>query len=80
MDGHRDEDVITITYYAFHAKYMRCGYDVPGMILLQSYLYTYSLLRGITFKAFPMSSYALRPMTLPMSETFLELLPCNSFQ
>jgi hypothetical protein len=31
-------------------KDMRCGYEVPGMILLQaSYLFAYSLLRGVTF-------------------------------
>jgi hypothetical protein len=29
---------------------MRCGYEVPGMILLQAYLYTYSLLTRVTFK------------------------------
>jgi hypothetical protein len=39
--------------------YTRCSHEVPGMILLQSYLFTYSLLRGVTFKVLPMSSYAL---------------------
>jgi hypothetical protein len=36
-------------------------YDVPGMILL----YTYSLLRGVTFEVLPFDSYALSPMMLP---------------
>jgi hypothetical protein len=37
-----------------------CGYDVPGMILLQaSYLCTHSLLRGVTFEVLPLSSYVL---------------------
>jgi hypothetical protein len=50
----------------------RCGYEVPGMILLQaSYLYTHSLLRGITFQALPLGSHALGRMMLPLLETFL---------
>jgi hypothetical protein len=32
---------------------MQCGYEVPGIILLQAYLYTYSLLRGVTFNYSP---------------------------
>jgi hypothetical protein len=49
----------------------RRGYEVPGMILLQaSYLYTYSLLRGVTFEVLPFSSYALSPTMLPLLETF----------
>jgi len=44
---------------------MRCGYEVPGMILLQAFLYTYSLLRGFTFEELPLSSYALSPLMLP---------------
>jgi len=59
---------------------MRCGYEVTGMILLQAYLYTYSLLRGVTFEVLPLSSYALSPMMLPLLETFLEFLLWNSFQ
>jgi hypothetical protein len=54
---------------------MRCGYEIPGMILLQAYLCTYSLLRGVTF-----SSNALSPMMLPLLETFLKLLLWNSLQ
>jgi len=50
-----------------------------GMFLLQAYLYTYSLLRGVTFKVLPLSSYALSPMMLQLLETFLELMLCNSF-
>jgi len=51
------------------------------MILLQaSYLYTYSLLRGVTFEVLPLSSYALNTMMLPLLETFLEFLLWNSFQ
>jgi hypothetical protein len=59
---------------------MRCGCEVPGVILLHPYLYTYSLLRGIAFKVFPLSSYAVSPMMLPQLETFLELLLWNSSQ
>jgi len=40
---------------------MRCGYEVPGMTSLQVYLYTYSLLREVTFEVLPLSSYALSP-------------------
>jgi len=51
------------------------------MILLQaSHLYTYSLLRGVTFKVLYFSSNALSPMILPLLETFLEFLLWNSFQ
>jgi hypothetical protein len=58
----------------------RCGYyEVPGMILLQTYLYTYNLLRRFTFKVLPLSSYAISPMMLPLVATFLELLLWNSF-
>jgi hypothetical protein len=52
---------------------MRCGYEVPGMGLLQAYPYTYSLLRGVIFEVLPLSSYALSRMMLPLLETFLEL-------
>jgi hypothetical protein len=49
-------------------KYPRCGREVLGMILLQAYLYAYSLLRGVTFQVLPLSSNALsRTMLL---ETF----------
>jgi hypothetical protein len=41
---------------------MRCGYEVTGTILLQAYLYTYSLLRGIVFNILTMRSYALSPV------------------
>jgi hypothetical protein len=34
-------------------------------------LYTYSLLRGVTFKVLPLSSYALSLTMLPLLETFL---------
>jgi len=51
----------------------RCGYEVPRMILLQTYLYTYNLLRGVTFIVLPLNSYALSPMMLQLLETFLEL-------
>jgi hypothetical protein len=47
--------------------------------LQASYLYTYSFLRGVTFEALPLSSYALGPVMLPLLETFLELLLWNSF-
>jgi len=50
------------------------------MILLQVYLYTQSLLRGINFIVLPYSNYALSSMILPLLETFLELLLWKSFQ
>jgi len=40
------------------------------MILLQSYLYTYSLLSGVNFQVISLSTYALSIMMLPMVETF----------
>jgi len=40
--------------------------------LQASYLYTHSLLRGVTFKVLPLSSYALSPTVLSLLETFLE--------
>jgi hypothetical protein len=50
---------------------MRFGYEVPEIILLQaSYLYAYSLLRGVTFEVLLLSSYALSPTMLPLLETF----------
>jgi hypothetical protein len=59
---------------------MKCGYEVPGIILLQSYLCTYSLLRGVTFEALSLSNYALSPTMLSMFETCLELLLWNISQ
>jgi hypothetical protein len=50
------------------------------MILLQDYLYTYNFLRGVTFEVLPLGTYALRPMILPLLETFSELLIWNTFQ
>jgi hypothetical protein len=61
--------------------YTRCGYEVPGMILLQaSCLYTNSLLRGVTFEVLPLSNYKLIPTMLPLLKAFLELLLWNSSQ
>jgi hypothetical protein len=53
-----------------HQKHTLCGYEVPRMILLQAYLYAYSLLRGVTFETPPLSSYAFCPTMLPLLETF----------
>jgi hypothetical protein len=52
------------------------------MILLQVYLHSYSLLRGVTFKVLPLSNYALSPVLPSLLGTFLflELLLWNSFQ
>jgi hypothetical protein len=66
-------------------KGTRCGFEVSGMILFQaSYLYTYSLLRGITFEVFPFSSYALSPTMLLLLEFFFffffDFLFWNSLQ
>jgi hypothetical protein len=49
---------------------MKCDHEAPGMILLQEYPYTYSLLKGVTFNMLLLSSYALSPMMLPLLETF----------
>jgi len=46
----------------------------------QAYLYTYNLLRGVTFEVLPLSNYAFSQTMLPLLETFLELLLWNSFQ
>jgi hypothetical protein len=66
--------IIIIIIIIFTALHIRCGYEVPGMILLQAFLYTYSLLRWVTFKVLPLSSYELSPIMLPRLETFLEIL------
>jgi hypothetical protein len=50
---------------------VKCGYAIPGMILLQVYLYTFSLWRGVAFEALPLSNYAFSPMILPLLGTFL---------
>lgn len=47
------------------------------MILLQTFLYTCSLLRRVTFKVLPLSSYAFSPAML---ETFTELLFQSNLQ
>jgi hypothetical protein len=37
---------------------MKCGHEVPEVILLQTYLYDYSLVRGaITLEVLPLSSF-----------------------
>jgi len=57
-----------------HAKgnsHSRCGYEFPGMILLQVYLYTYSSLTGVTFELLPLGSYKLTPVMLPLFETLV---------
>jgi len=47
-------------------RYMRCGYEVTRIILLQAYPYTNSLLRGVTFKVLSLSSYVFSPVMLPL--------------
>jgi len=44
--------------FGLHTRY---GYEVRGMNLLQAYLYTYSLLRGIAFQVLLLSSCPLSP-------------------
>jgi len=61
-------------------QYTGNGFEVPAMILLQAYLCTYSLLRGVTFEVLPLSNYSFSPMMLPLLEIFLELLLWHSFQ
>jgi hypothetical protein len=59
----------------------RCSHEFIRIILVQvSYLYTYSLLRGVNFKVPPLSSCALGPTMMPLLETSLELLLWNFFQ
>jgi hypothetical protein len=48
----------------------KCCFEVCEIILLQAYLYTYSLLGGVTFEVLPLSSCALRLTMLPLLETF----------
>jgi hypothetical protein len=51
------------------------------MTLMQaSYLYTDSLLRGVTIEVLPLSSHARSPKMLPLLEIFLEYLLWNIFQ
>jgi hypothetical protein len=71
--------VVSIQYFLILYFSTRYGYEVLWIILLQEYLYTYSLLRGVTFEVLPLSSYALSPVTLPALETFLGPLLWNSF-
>jgi len=61
-----------------------CGYEVPGMILFQAYLYNYSLLRGNHFRSNPLSPL---PATMLLAQRschfwkqFLQLPQCISFQ
>jgi hypothetical protein len=51
-------------------QYTGNGFEVPAMILLQAYLCTYSLLRGVTFEVLPLSNYSFSPMMLPLLEIF----------
>jgi hypothetical protein len=67
-----DETFLVVYIFSpvYQLECMRCGYEVPGMILLQAYLFTYSLLRGVTFEVPLLSNYALSPTVLPLLETF----------
>jgi len=49
-------------------------------LLQDSYPYTHSLLRGVTFEALPLSSCALSPTMLPQLKKVLELMLWNNFQ
>jgi len=44
------------------------------MILLEAYLYTYSLLRGVIFEVLPLRSYAQGSTMFPLLDTLLKLL------
>jgi hypothetical protein len=50
--------------------HMMWGCEDPRMILLQAYLYTYNLLRWVTFEILPLSSYALIPTMLLLLHIF----------
>jgi hypothetical protein len=65
------------------SKYTRCGYEVPGMILLQTYgtCILKAYWEGSHFKYSPWTAMHLaQRCCLPLLETFLELLLWNSFQ
>jgi len=49
---------------------MRCGCKVPGKMLLQAYLYTYSSLRVLNFEVLPLSSYSFSPTMLALLGVF----------
>jgi hypothetical protein len=52
-------------------QHTRCGYDkVSGTTLLQAFLYTYNLLRGVTFKVLPLGSHELSPLMPPLLNIF----------
>jgi len=72
--------VVTKTCAEIFCDCTRCGYEVPRMILLEAYLYTHSLQRGVTFEALPLSSYAFIPKMVSVLETFLVLVMWNNFQ
>lgn len=59
---------------------MRCVYEVPRIILLQIFLYTYSLVSVATFKVVHLSSHTLSPVMLPLLETFMEHFFQNNLQ
>jgi hypothetical protein len=49
-----------------------CDCEGVWMILLQTYLYTYSLLRGVTLEVLLLSNYyAFSPMMLPFKADFI---------
>jgi hypothetical protein len=54
INGDNNQSICSAQILYMESMYsliMRCGCEVHGMILLQaSYLYTYSLLRGVTLK------------------------------
>jgi hypothetical protein len=51
----------------------------PERFHCKAHLYSYSLLRGVTFEVLLLSRYVPSPTILPLLETFLELLLWNSF-
>jgi hypothetical protein len=60
-------------------KNMRHGYKAPEIILLQIFLFNYSLLRPV-IKADSSNSYTLRPAMLSLLKTFMELLFHDNLQ
>jgi len=76
-----DASVSTLSCFHGICNIRKTSRSCTEKISLQAYPYTYSLLREITFKVYPLSNYALlSPIMLPLLETFLELLLWNSLQ
>jgi len=75
-----DSDVKLLIHILCSCYIQGVATKFPEWFYCKHNFYTYSLLRGVTFKILPLSSYILSLMMLPLLETFLELLLWNSYQ